>query len=184
MHCGGRRVQSRGRRVYTVWGFGGQQQAEEQWDPISAAALFQAAVLQKNRAGGPDGWAGLPFAMSDLTEIFQTWESIGCLRTVWNHITQVMIPKAGGLRADGTLLSASCAPSAFSVVGGEFIVELGCQEPRNSCGWNVTLWVIKPVAGKTGLVRPRSCNWQSVLPRKSSLLRLIMLRLLITLVRT
>lgn len=145
--------------------------------------------LQKKRAGGPDGWAGselaaLPFAMSDLTEIFQTWESIGCLRTVWNHITQVMIPKAGGLRADGALLSASCAPSAFSVVGGEFIVELGCQEPRNSCGWNVTLWVIKPVAGKTGLVRPRSCNWQSVLPRKSSLLRLIMLRLLITLVLT
>ena len=31
--------------------------------------------LQKKRAGGPDGWAGselaaLPFAMSDLTEIF------------------------------------------------------------------------------------------------------------------
>ena len=87
--------------------FGGQQQAEEQWAPISAAALFQAAVLQKNRAGGPDGWAGgelaaLPFAMwCDLTEIFQTWESIGCFPTVWNHITQVMIPKAGGLRADG-----------------------------------------------------------------------------------
>ena len=82
------------------------------------------------------------------------------------------------------LLSASCDPSAFSVVGGECIVELGCREFRNSHGWNVTLWVIKPVAAKTGLARPPLCNWQSVLPRKSSLPRLIMLRLLITLVLT
>lgn len=68
--------------------------------------MFQAAVAQKNKAAGPDGWSGtelalFPFPMwQDLTS-FVWWDRLECFPEPWQNVFQVHIPKTGGCSLAG-----------------------------------------------------------------------------------
>ena len=42
----------------------GPKREPQQWEHVSAKHMFQAAVAQKNKAAGPDGWLNLPNFLS------------------------------------------------------------------------------------------------------------------------
>ena len=93
--------------------FDGPKREPQQWEHVSAKNMFQAAVAQKNKAAGPDGWSGtelalFPFPMwQDLTSAFVWWERLECFPEPWQNVFQVHIPKTGELRPKDLALPAS-----------------------------------------------------------------------------
>ena len=89
-----------------------------QWEPITAAELHSAALRQKGRAAGLDGFSGtevshLPVKFwTDVVHLFQEFERSGVSPEAWNNIKQVHLPKPNkGKRArDGATDAASMRP--------------------------------------------------------------------------
>ena len=76
----------------------------ESWPAVTGGELCQAALKQKNRAGGPDGWSGTELAMwpyeiwADLAVVFRWFEQLQAFPSPWQWITQTHIPKEGQVR--------------------------------------------------------------------------------------
>ena len=93
--------------------FDGPKRELQQWEHVSAKNMFQAAVAQKNKAAGPDGWSGtevalFPFPMwQDLTRAFVWWERLESFPEPWQNVFQVHIEKSRKLRPEDLALPAS-----------------------------------------------------------------------------
>lgn len=93
--------------------FGPPQTPECSWPQVTASEIFQQAKAQKHKAGGPNGWHGSEVAAwpssmwNDLVDIFHYWERLETFPDIWQHITQVHIPKSGSARSHDQALPAS-----------------------------------------------------------------------------
>jgi hypothetical protein len=93
--------------------FAEEAHAEESWPEVTGGHLCEAALKQKNRAGGPDGWTGSelaawPYEMwADLAVFLQWFEKLGAFPTPWQWLTQTHIPTEGNLRSHDLAQPAS-----------------------------------------------------------------------------
>ena len=97
--------------------------APQQWPAVTGGALCVAAIKQKHKAAGPDGWIGnevfaFPLKIwSDLAPVFVFFEKIQAFPSAWSHIAQIHLAKEDGVRLiDGATPASRLRPISLMSV--------------------------------------------------------------------
>ena len=95
----------------------------QMWPAITGGVLCLAAMKQKHKVAGPDGWLGkeifaLPLKVwNDLAPVFGFFEQLQVFPEVWSHIAQIHVAKDGSARlGDGVTPALRLRPISLMSV--------------------------------------------------------------------
>ena len=81
--------------------WGESQRPEQRWPSVEVSEIVCAALSQKGKAMGTDGWSGAEIALfpismwHDFMIIFQVFEQRGQFPSIWSELRQSHLPKDG-----------------------------------------------------------------------------------------
>ena len=129
-----------------------------EWEPLEPHEFAAAALKQKGRAGGLDGWKGEELALlpacfwSSATPLFRAFETSGLCPTAWREIRQTHIPKPGKAVRSKDLAIHASALRPISVLSVWYRIHATARWRSPSVqAWISRWWPATAFGGRRGL---------------------------------